>query len=87
MPRPPARPSPSRARRSFWLLLAIAVLALGSLSDALASPPAPATGLRVAASGLLLLASTSLAARVLLVTGRNEQGRRRDDATRAGLPD
>ena len=57
--------SPRQARRSFWALVAVSVLAAGALSDALSSPPSPGAGLRVAGSGLLLIASIALAARVL----------------------
>jgi hypothetical protein len=62
----PSTLSLRRARRSFWILVAVSVLAVGALSDALAAPPAPTTGLRVAGSGLVLAATTALAARVLL---------------------
>lgn len=58
------------AHRSFWVLLIVAVLAAGSLTDALASTPAPATGLRLAVSGLLLVVSTALASRVLAALDR-----------------
>jgi len=54
------------AHRSFWLLVAVAVLATGALSSALAAPPSPLTGLRVAASGLVLLGSLTFAARVMI---------------------
>ena len=54
------------AHRSFWLLVAVTVLAAGALSSALAAPPSPLTGLRVAASGLVLLGSLTFAARVMI---------------------
>ena len=63
--------SPLRqARRSFWFLLAVSVLSAGSLSSALAAAPSPRTGLRVVASGLILITSVLLAARVLLAIDR-----------------
>lgn len=55
-----------RARRSFWILVVVSVLAAGALSDALRDDPAPSTGLRVAASSLVLVVSVALASRVLL---------------------
>ena len=66
--------SPRRARRSFWILVLVAVLASGSLSAALASDPGPLVALRVAVSGLVLIASVVLAARVM---GALDRGRRR----------
>jgi uncharacterized membrane-anchored protein len=59
-----------RARRSFWILVVGSVLAAGALSDALSDEPAPTTGLRVAASSLILVVSVALAARVLLAFDR-----------------
>lgn len=71
-------PTPGRrrrsARRSFWTLTVVAIAAAGSLSAALAAPPGARTGLRVAASGLVLLAATALAARVMFFL---ERARRR----------
>jgi hypothetical protein len=63
-----------RARRRFWLLLVMAALAAGALSSALAAPSGPLTGLRVATSGLVLLVSLTLAARVMIAV---ERARRR----------
>ncbi len=71
---PRAPGSLRRARRSFWILVVVAVLAAGSLSAALTAAPGPATGLLVAGSGLVLLVSLGLAARVLLAI---ERGRSR----------
>jgi hypothetical protein len=59
-----------RARRRFWLLLVTAALSAGSLSSALGAPPSPLTGLRVAGSGLVLLVSLTLAARVMIALDR-----------------
>ena len=65
-----------RARRSFWVLLLLAVLAAGSLSSALEAAAGPLTGLRVAGSGVVLVAAVILAARVLAVSERGGAGRR-----------
>jgi hypothetical protein len=54
-----------RARRAFWMLVAGAVLAAGSLTGALAAAAAPVTGLWTAASGTVLVVSLSLAVRIL----------------------
>ena len=68
-----------RARRTFWVLTAVAVLACGSLSAALTSSPGPLTGIRVAASGVVLLAAVGLATRVMLALERARRGQS-DDA-------
>lgn len=60
------QPGPS-PRRSFWILVALAVLATGALTSAIEAPPGPITGLRVAASALVATASLALATRVLIV--------------------
>ena len=66
-----------RARRSFWVLTLIAVAATGSMSAALAARPGALTGLRVAISGLVLLAAVTLAARIIVVLDRaRRRGRR-----------
>jgi len=62
------------ARRSFWLLVLVAALAAGALSSALGAAPSPLTGLRVAASGVVLLGALGLAARVMFAL---ETARRR----------
>ena len=59
-----------RARRSFWLLVTVAVLAAGVLTSALSAAPGPVTGLRVAASGVVLVVSLILATRVMLALDR-----------------
>lgn len=79
----PARPRPPttrRAYRSFWLLVAIAVLATGSLASALGAPPSPLTGMRVAASGLVLVAALGLSTRVMIAI---ERAHRHARSTRA----
>ncbi|MEO5609268.1 MAG: hypothetical protein ABIQ92_06380 [Ornithinibacter sp.] len=63
-----------RARRTFWTLVAIAVLAAGWLSTALAAAASAFTGLQVATSGLVLISAVVLAARVLSAV---ERARRR----------
>ena len=63
-----------RALRTFWILVAIAVLAAGWLSTALAAGASTLTGLQVATSGLLLISAVVLAARVLAAV---ERARRR----------
>jgi hypothetical protein len=60
-----------RVRRTFQALVAFAILATGALSKALTAEPGPATGLAVAGSALLLLASGSLALRILVVVARH----------------
>ena len=59
-----------RARRSFWLLVVVAVLASGSLSSALTAAASPATDLRVVGSGLTMIVSVLLAARVYFAVDR-----------------
>lgn len=70
---PSTRGSLRRARRSFWILVAVAVLAAGWLRSALAADPSPLTGLQVTASGLLLVAAIALAARVLAAVERTRR--------------
>ena len=69
----PSRSGPS-ARRPlwlFWFLALVAIAAAGSLSAALAAAhPGALTGVRVALSGLVLLAAVTLAARVMVVHER-----------------
>ena len=59
-----------RAFRSFWILIAIAVLAAGWLSAALAAAASALTGLQVATSGLIVICAVVLAARVLAAVER-----------------
>ena len=60
---------PGRARRWLWGLTAMAIVAAGVLSHALAADPAPVTGLEVAASGLVLALSLAMATRILIAFG------------------
>ena len=75
MPKPSeTAPSAHWALRSFWILTVVAIAAAGSLSAALAAPRGALTGVRVALSGLVLIAAVTLAARVMVV---HERARRR----------
>ena len=56
---------PRRARRWFWMLLTVGVLAMGALYQGLRVAPGPGTGLLVAVSAVILVASTVQAARIL----------------------
>lgn len=70
-PPPMSGPAPGkRAYRSFWLLVGVSVLAIGSLSSALTAPSSPVTGIRVAVSGLILIASLTLTTRVMTALAR-----------------
>ena len=62
--------SSRRARRSFWVLALVSVLAAGSLNNALASDPGSITGIRVAISGLVLVVAVTLAGRVMIALDR-----------------
>ncbi len=84
---PASRPPSRRAHRSFWVLLCVAVLATGSLSSALALPPGPLAGLRVAASGVVLVVAVALAARVLVVAERARRRQNRAELTHATADD
>lgn len=59
-----------RVRLTFWVLVAVAVVATGSLSRALTAHPSPATGVTVALAGLVAAVAAGLALRILVVTGR-----------------
>lgn len=61
-----------RVRRTFAGLVAIAIVATGALSKALVAGSGPVTGLAVAGSALLLVASGSLALRILVVVARHD---------------
>lgn len=61
-----AQPDPARrARRWFWALLVVSVLAMGALYRAVASPAGPATALAVLVSGTVLALATVQAARIV----------------------
>ena len=63
-----------RPRRTFWVLALVAVAAAGSVSAALDAPAGTVTALRVAVSGLVLIVTSVLAARVMIAL---ERARRR----------
>lgn len=54
-----------RARRWFWALLLVAVLAAGALYRAVLAPPGPAVAAAVLVSGTVLALTTVQAARIL----------------------
>ena len=64
----------NRARRSFWLLVGVAVLAVGGLSQAVSAQAGPLAAIGLATSALLLVVSLMLAARVMVAI---ERARRR----------
>ena len=63
-------PGARRAQVWLWVLIVIAVVAAGVLSSSIAAPASPTSGLLVAVSGTLLVASIALAARVLIALER-----------------
>lgn len=65
-----AAPGHRRARRSFWLLVVIAIAATGSLTGAVGAPSGPLTGVWFVSSALVVAASLTLAVRVLAALGR-----------------
>lgn len=70
------------AIRSFGLLVAVAVLATGALTSSLGAKPSPLTGIRVLTSGLILIISLALTARVMVAIERARRqagGRTSDD--------
>ena len=69
-----------RARRRFWVLLAVAVLAGGAMSSALAATPGSLTGLGVATSGLVLVGSLAGAARIMHALERARHRAREESA-------
>jgi len=58
------------ARRWFWALLLVAVVAMGALYTALGARSRPVTGLVVFVSGVVLLAAATQAGRILLALER-----------------
>ena len=54
-----------RARRWFWALLLVAVLAMGALYRAVSAPAGPAAAAAVLVSGTVLALATVQAARIL----------------------
>jgi hypothetical protein len=54
---------------TFWVLMTLAVVAMGVLSAALQARPGPPTGLVVAGSGTVLVTASALALRIWWVVG------------------
>lgn len=68
-----------RAQRWFWGLAVTAVLGLGLLVRELGSPPSPLTGLVTFLSGLVVLAASVQAARILVRLAAPTGAHRRAD--------
>lgn len=67
-----------RALRSLWILLAVSMVAAASLQRAFEATASPVTGVRVALSGIVLVAALALAVRILTAFDRaRRQGRPR----------
>jgi hypothetical protein len=62
-----------RVTASFWVLVTVAVAAVGVLSAALQARPSPVTGLVVAGSGTVLITASALALRIWWVVGGRER--------------
>ena len=58
----------TRARRAFWALAGVAVVATGTLSRALAWRPSPAAGAVVAIAASVAVIAAGFAARILVKT-------------------
>jgi hypothetical protein len=63
---PDTRAAVARVHRNFWVLTTVAILATGSLYDALRSAPGPVTAAVVALSGVVAVTAVTLAARILI---------------------
>lgn len=60
-----------RARRVFWICVAVAVVLTGALGAVARSSPGPLAGIAFGVLGILLVTAISLAVRLLLaLTGR-----------------
>lgn len=70
----PTPPAHRPARRWFWTMLLVALLAMGGFYAALGARPGPGAGIAVAGSGLVLILATAQAARIWLAI---ERARRR----------
>ena len=73
-----------RARRWLWALTAVAILAAGVLSHALAADPGPITGLEVTGSGFVLALSIAMAARILVAFGPPRRHARSNESDTEG---
>ncbi len=65
----------TRAGKSFWILLVVAFVSVGALSSALTADPSPATGVRVAVSGIVLVVAVALEVRVMTAIDRARKNR------------
>ncbi len=76
-----------RAHRTFWVLVAVAVVAAGFLSSAAHAHPGLFTAVRVAVSGTVVILSVGLAGRVFVHLERARratlQGRKQTWSTRS----
>lgn len=86
-------PDARRARRWFWALTGIAILAMGALYRELGASPGPGTGLLTLLAALVLLATGVQAARILArlagpprLPGTSRHGPDRDLRPRTGQP-
>jgi len=70
------RPEVTRARRWFWGLVVVAVAAMGGLYVSVQAPAGPLAAVGVAGTGLVLLAATTQAARILVRLDGRRPGRR-----------
>ena len=59
-----------RVRVTFWLLVAVTIVAVGTLRRAIEWPDGPLAGATVAISGVIALTTAALVARILTVIGR-----------------
>ena len=59
-----------RARRWFWTLTVVAILLVGALSEEITAKPAPAIGVAVAVTGILLALVVTQASRLMLAISR-----------------
>lgn len=69
----------TRAHRSFWVLVLVTTVAMGTLSRALARPPGTTTGVAVVSSGVVLVVAGALALRILLRAGTPSRTEGRDE--------
>ena len=65
------------ARRWFWVLVVMAVLAMSALYTSLTADAGPGTALVVLVSGLLLAGTTTQATRIWIALTRHKQQARR----------
>jgi hypothetical protein len=59
-----------RVRVTFWALVVVTIVAIGTLTQAIEWPDGPLAGATVAISGAIALTATAFAARILAVLGR-----------------